>query len=381
MRTQIKSSYFREVGSMTGNFGGHGIRAYQPSLDGLRGIAIILVLLFHAGAPFASGGYVGVDLFFVLSGYLITSQLLREHELHAGIHVGNFYWHRLMRLAPPLLLMLAVFVTLDPSPVPGRADEARDAFWAATYLSDYAVSFWGTPDLLKHTWSLSVEEHFYLLWPCVLILVLRRWKGAEVASVLFAGYLIATAWRWFCLVQGQTWQEVYYRFDTRLSGLLLGAFLSALPRSALLHERVNRYLPVLMWVAVAAAVLCLRALWGDPWMLTWGVTCAELAAVTLIIAAQDDQGQVARMLSLRPLVVLGRLSYGVYLWHYPVIRWMRPNHRWDDIVLVALPACIVLSALSYFSVEAWARAYRARLRQREQLPPSTSGPSPVRSSF
>src|SRR5687768_11060779 len=134
---------------------------YMPELDGLRALAVCAVLAFHAGAPMAQSGYLGVDLFFVLSGFLITSILVAEHERSGTIAVGRFYVRRALRLYPSLLLMLAVFVVVAPLLWP-ELPAARYALWSALYLSDYTRALIGEPEVLSYTWSLSVEEHFYL---------------------------------------------------------------------------------------------------------------------------------------------------------------------------------------------------------------------------
>jgi peptidoglycan/LPS O-acetylase OafA/YrhL len=175
---------------------------YNPALDGVRAVAIIVVMLFHARAPTALGGYIGVDVFFVLSGYLITTLLLQELQTNHRIDLRRFYLRRLIRLAPALLVMLAIYVIVAPFVWPSIADHGWQAFLAAIYLSDYSVAFWGTPDILSHTWSLSIEEHFYLLWPVVLAFAVRRWDRRSLVIVLGVFYVLATLFRWVCVIRG-----------------------------------------------------------------------------------------------------------------------------------------------------------------------------------
>jgi peptidoglycan/LPS O-acetylase OafA/YrhL len=226
---------------------------YNPALDGLRAVAVMLVVLFHARAPIAFGGYLGVDIFFVLSGYLITSLLLSELDTKGTLDLRRFYLRRLLRLTPALFAMLAVYLIVAPFLWPATTDHGKQAAIAATYLSDYAVAFWGTPDFLSHTWSLSVEEHFYLLWPLVLLAACRRWDRRSLVWVFGAAYGLATLVRWVCIVKGQSWEQVYYRFDTHLSGLMLGAWLAALRRDDALFAKLQPVLPWLMWFPVAAS--------------------------------------------------------------------------------------------------------------------------------
>jgi peptidoglycan/LPS O-acetylase OafA/YrhL len=334
---------------------------YNPALDGLRAVAIIVVMLFHARAPVALGGFIGVDVFFVLSGYLITTLLLRELETNHCIDLRRFYLRRLIRLTPALLVMLAIYVIVAPFVWPAIADHGWQAFIAAIYLSDYSVAFLGTPNLLSHTWSLSIEEHFYLLWPVVLVIATRRWDRRSLVIVLGAMYVLGTMLRWVCVIRGQSWPQVYYRFDTHLSGLVLGAWLAALSRDEELLNKVRRALPWLLWLPVVA-IVCLKYQWGDIWMLMWGLSLTEWATVAVLIASQSAQGQVSAMLSTAPLVWIGKISYGLYLWHYPIFRYLRETHHWSDVLMIGLPLSVAIAATSYYTVESLGSKWRGRTR-------------------
>jgi peptidoglycan/LPS O-acetylase OafA/YrhL len=210
---------------------------YNPALDGMRAIAALLVIGSHCRVPGFHGGFYGVDLFLVLSGFLITSLLIDEHGSSGCIDLPRFYLRRFLRLTPPLFVMLAAYVVVGPLLWP-QFDigwHVRDTLVAAFYVSDYGRAFWHMPHIVQHTWSLGVEEHFYLLWPLVLLAVLRlpaRWRPAA----LFGLYVAATAWRMFWYVDAPDWPETYYRLDTRMSGLILGALLATLPASPICPE-------------------------------------------------------------------------------------------------------------------------------------------------
>ena len=219
---------------------GHSLESslrYNPALDGLRAVAIALVIADHCHVPGFDGGYFGVDLFFVLSGFLITRLLVDEFDAAGQIDLPRFYLRRLLRLAPPLLLLLAAYLVIAPMiwPQYGLWSHIRDAALAGFYLSDYGRAFWHYPIALQHTWSLSVEEHFYLIWPFAVLLLARielRWRIAG----LFGIYLIATAWRIF-EYESSGWVATYFRFDTRMSGLICGALLAiCLPRMGRISE-------------------------------------------------------------------------------------------------------------------------------------------------
>lgn len=331
--------------------------SYNPAFDGLRAFAILLVVLFHARAPWAPGGYIGVDVFFVLSGYLITSLLLAQLDRSGAVDLLDFWRRRLWRLTPALLAMLSVYLLAAPFLWPDAHDHGMQSAIAALYLSDYAVAFWGTPSQLSHTWSLAVEMHFYLLWPLALTLAWRRWNPAALVRVLAVAWLLATLLRWVCTVRGQGWTEVYYRADTHFSGLLLGAWLAAALRERHWRDALLRMLPWLLWLPVAG-LLCLGRPWGDLWMQAWGLTVAELAAAVALLAVQRPGSQLALMFSRPPLAWLGRMSYGVYLWHYPVFVWLRARYAWDEVLLLGLPLSLALAALSYYTIESWAARKR-----------------------
>lgn len=318
--------------------------AYLPALDGLRAIAVLLVLAYHARVPFTPGGFIGVDLFFVLSGFLITRLLFAEQERSGGIDVGRFYLRRLRRLYPALLLMLAAYLLVAPRIWP-EFDHARDALLAGTYVANWSIIAIQAPVVLSHTWSLAVEEQFYLLWP-LLITWLPRQHRLRALVVLF---LVATLWRVATGLSGLPGWAVYLRFDTRLSGMVLGACIAALP-VVLTHPR--------RWVwagLIAVAAITLWARWLDPAYLRIGITFSELAAAVLIVGALQHPGGLAHP----ALAWIGRLSYGMYLWHYPLMRAVRDDGHWATTFVVGTLLSILLAWLSYVTVERWLRVPRA----------------------
>jgi peptidoglycan/LPS O-acetylase OafA/YrhL len=160
--------------------------------------------------------------------------------------------------------------------------------------------------------------------------------------------------RWFWLVLGHSWQEVYYPTDTRLSGLMLGAWLAAALRDARWRLGLRSLQPWTLWLPVAA-MLCLRFQWQDFSVMTWGMSLVEVATAAALFAVRDRSSQLAQMLTRPLLVWLGKLSYGLYLWHYPVFYYLREDcrYRWDDVLLVGGPLSLALAAASWYTVEAW----------------------------
>lgn len=354
--------------------GSIGLR-YNPALDGLRGVAIALVILSHAHVPLFDGAFFGVDVFFVLSGFLITSLLLIELQAEGQLDYWRFYRRRLLRLMPALLLFLAVYVLVAPLLWPGQTDAPTDALVSALYLADYGIAFFDQPASLLHMWSLSVEEHFYLIWPPLLALLVARCRRGHVWRAIAVLWLLAALWRLLCVAWDQPFYQVFFRFDTRATGLLAGALLAAL-----LHEqpgfiaRARRHLPGALWLPLAVPLL-MGLGWDSRDALSWGMPAVEGAAVVALVAVQRQRGMVYRMLSLPALVKLGQLSYGVYLWHYPVVRYLRADLPWPWVVLLGGAISLALAALSYHGIERWALRWRDRAPAPARRHPPVSAPA------
>jgi peptidoglycan/LPS O-acetylase OafA/YrhL len=299
---------------------------YIPALDGIRALAVLAVVLFHCGIPGAEGGFIGLDVFFVLSGYLITSLLAAEHRA-GGIAIGSFYLRRALRLYPTLLLVIATYLVLAPLLWP-TDDRWLSAVLAALYVYDYGLAFRNLPFTIGHTWSLGIEEKFYLLWPLLLPMLLRTRRPI---GWLLAAFVAVTAWRYFVTMEWR-WQQGYFRFDTRMSGILLGAV------AALGRFKVSRYALVLA-CAVLAILVTLPSLPTSHQVeaVTLRITLAELSAFVLVCYAAEH-GKAA-LLASRPMAYVGRLSYGIYLWHFPFVLLLRGKQ----------PAWITLAAAILFS--------------------------------
>ena len=347
---------------------------YNPALDGLRGVAIFLVVLSHAHVPLFAGAFLGVDLFFVLSGFLITSLLLMELRQGKGrLQYWRFYRRRFFRLMPALALFLATYCLVAPLLWPGLDDINQDALVSLLYLADYGIAFFDSPGTLLHMWSLSVEEHFYLVWPPLLVLLVRFAKPGAVWQPLAFLYLLSWAWRVLWVVQGQEFYEIFFRFDTRASGLLAGCLLAALmvEKPAFIQWLQTR-MSYAMWLPMAMPVL-MELGWDNQSAMVWGITVVELAALVVLVAVQQRSGLVYDMLSTPALVRLGTLSYGIYLWHYPVVRYLRADYAWPVVVVLTLLISTAFAALSFYTLERWAMRYRDA-RPSSQDPGARSAP-------
>ena len=239
-------------------------RRYVPGLDGLRGIAVLLVILFHCKpeGPFG-GGFLGVDLFFVLSAFLITSILVEEQERTGAICLSQFYWRRTLRLMPGLLFFLSTYAVVAPMILPGYP-HLRDALVAELYVSNFAYVAGQFPIFIKHTWSLAAREQFYLLWP-LMLMVLLRWRRPAL--------LLAVAWAALTAMRFMTddWIVYYYGFAHHGTGLVLGAILFFLVREGKVALRPFHAL----FAAGIMAMLAVNAQLGGSAL---AITVAEFAS-------------------------------------------------------------------------------------------------------
>jgi peptidoglycan/LPS O-acetylase OafA/YrhL len=327
---------------------------YVPALDGVRAIAILFVVLYHArtrhmGLP---GGFLGVDVFFVLSGYLITRLLADERAGSGTIRLGRFYLKRARRLYPALLLMLAGYLCLAPhffSAIPLRK-HIQDAAVSALYLTDYAPFFHAYPARIGYTWSLAVEEHYYLIWPLLLLLLLKLPRKAAIASA-FGLFVLATAWRWGSLELSGNWWGTYLRFDTRMSGLLLGGAFG------LWQPNVRWRLGIgLGGLAGLLAMVSTQQLKSDA-SLVYGVLATEISSLGLILGATS-----LPVLRWPAMVWIGRMSYGWYLWHLLLMRILRVAGMrtfWEQL-LIGGGLSLLIAAVSYYTIERLFRVQREK---------------------
>jgi peptidoglycan/LPS O-acetylase OafA/YrhL len=302
-----------------------------PALDGLRGVAVIAVLFFHEGRLL--GGYLGVDLFFVLSGFLITSLLLVEHRDHGRVRLGRFYERRARRLLPALCLALfgvAIYAAVWANPVDLpriRWDGIATLFYFANWRDIVAKqSYWDVfraPSPLQHTWSLSIEEQFYAFWPLIVIATVAWWRSARAVLTVAVGLGFACAL--FSVVGALHHVDqplLYYSTLSRAPALLLGAALAAalVMRGPVASPRSRLALEVLAIVGAGYLAYEWSHQAGDGLALYRGplLLCGIAAAVVIAAAAHPKRGPLARLLAFPPLVGAGLISYGLYLYHWPI---------------------------------------------------------------
>src|SRR6516162_2448987 len=315
-----------------------------PALDGVRGIAVVAVLFFHAGFSWAKGGWLGVSVFFTLSGFLITSLLLRDWERHGRILFGTFYSRRARRLLPAALVTLAAVSLLAPALASTnqlrhlRADVLGSVGYVANWRflfshTSYADLF-SAPSPVQHFWSLAIEEQFYLVYPLVAYLALRLGGRRLLGAVLVTGTIGSVVWS---LHLHAALDRVYYGTDTRAAELLVGGLLALswfglvparerLVAAGRQHGQWCQWGHAMVGFAglIGTLVLCDTMAETSSWV-THGLLPLQALLSAAMIAAAARTGPVARTLSWRPLAAIGLVSYGLYLYHWPVYLALSPQ--------------------------------------------------------
>ena len=336
--------------------------AYVPELDGLRGIAIIFVMLFHFEFPFFEGGFIGVDVFFVLSGFLITSLLIQEFDRIDHINLRYFYVRRVLRLGPALICLLVIFCCISFMVLDREEaiDNLIDALISLIYFSNWARAFMlHPPDFVGHTWSLSIEEQFYILWPISLLILLRLIKDRRyIAITTFVIALCAWCLRAYLAVNQTPVERLYNGLDTRADALMIGCALGVLVSSKLISENIKKRLSKLLIIIAPFSMMGLFAFaifgrWQGPVMYLYGFFMVEIFTAVLIIDCLIvNQSIIRRFLKIKWLVWIGSVSYGLYLWHYPIYRMLSAMGFSPFIVIViGILMTFAIAACSYYLLE------------------------------
>lgn len=343
-----------------------GPSGHLPALDGLRALAVGAVLLFHGGVSRARGGYLGVDLFFVLSGFLIANKLLGEQERDGRVALRDFWIGRVRRLLPAALTVLTaitVYTAFIAEPVTRRS--IRGDVWSALlYVANWRFIRSDTgyfestaaPSPVRHLWSLSVEEQFYILFPLILIgLAALGRRGRDTLGPLLVLIAASTFWTAVLRTGGADITRMYEGTDTRLATILIGV-----ATAVWLRHRADppaRLAPALPLAAVTAIGITAAADGTQTWLYPWGqLAFAVAAAVIIASGAHRPDAASTRALSIRPLVFVGQLSYSLYLWHWPVYLVLTPGRTGlpadgPTLLLVRILTSGVLAYLSFRLVE------------------------------
>lgn len=339
----------------------HPHQRYIAELDGVRALSVMSVIACHT-LPSAPGGFVGVDIFFVLSGFLITRLLLAERDSHGEIGIASFYMRRALRLMPAFYTMLAAIVAFLLVTGTGDRLSFETVLASGFYLMNWTRAFgMGHDGFLGHTWSLAVEEQFYLLWPLLLVAILGRIARGTLPRAIAVLILGVMVWRCTLLLAGADPMRIYNGTDTRIDSLLVGALCASI--------RQPERSPLLGRLAAGSALLLALQIpflsWQSAVLQSIGFTAlAGLAGVVVLWAASSPSGASARLLRSAPFTGLGRISYGVYLWHYPLLMLFLPSLREHSPALVFVlisVGSVALAAISFLLVERPCLAIKQRL--------------------
>ena len=339
-----------------------------PALDGIRAIAVIAVLLYHADLLWAPGGFLGVEVFFVLSGFLITALLWSELTATSGLGLRGFWSRRARRLLPALfgllLVTLAAFLIGWPHEIAAIRGDVAAAFTYSSnwYLIGVNRSYFqtvGRPSPFGHLWSLAIEEQFYLLWPLALMLLFKIVRKPKRVAGFIGGAALLSAVAMWVLYNGNDPSRVYYGTDTRAAGLLIGAALAVLWRPWTPGFKVKISPRLLELAALGAAGFLVWAFWRwdefSSFTYRPGIQLVAIASAVLVGASVHPETRLRALLGSRPLKWIGRRSYGIYLWHWPVYVVTRPgiDIGWSSgpTLALRLGLTLILAELSFRYVE------------------------------
>lgn len=342
----------------------HSRMPYLAGIDGLRAIAVLAVMLYHAEVPWMPGGFLGVEVFFGISGYLITGLLFAEWREKGSINFGRFWFRRARRLLPAVFVLLLAVLLYAVLFLPAEVASLRnDALAAAAYVSNWYQVFShksyfeaiGRPPLLRHLWSLAVEEQFYLVWPLLLAGILRviHPRRSGFISIPVAGLAILSTALMFVMYQPDADpSRIYYGTDTRAAGFLIGAALALLLANGLpsISKKISLLLDVVGALGLIGLILCFIKLDEiNPYLYQGGFTFISLLTVAVIASvAVAGSRVVPHVLGNKFLVYIGLRSYSIYLWHWPIFDVTRPHM---DVQLDGVPLLLVRFILTLVAAE------------------------------
>jgi len=312
---------------------------YQPALDGLRGVAVLGVIGYHAGIDWLHGGFLGVSTFFTLSGFLITSLLVREHEENGSINLARFWTRRFRRLLPAAIVTIVATLLLvaavgDDSQLARLRVDSLSALlhfsnWRFVAAGDSYGALFDSPSYFRHFWSLAVEEQYYLVVPVLIAGALRLAGGPTRRFQIGLGVVLAAtlAWPAILLARGATTDRVYFGTDGRLGELLVGAALALWWTSRGLERTVSRRSSRALDVAAMGSLAVMAAWWstaqpGDRFLYQGGLALHAALTAVVIVAVVNPAGVLRRALAAKPLRSVGVISYGLYLLHWPILLWL-----------------------------------------------------------
>lgn len=340
--------------------------AYVPEYDGLRALGVFAVVAHHTVPGMLPGSSLAVNLFFVMSGFLITRILVQEFECTGKINITSFYIRRFLRLTPAFWLLLAFYVAA--AVVQGGSKEQKHlhaALASGLYFMNWTRALHLGPDgLLGHTWSLAIEEQFYLIFPILLSLLLLFVKRRLLWISLVILLLVSASWRGYLVMSGAAMDRIYNGFDTRAETLLFGCAAAALPLSRILPAlRRFCYVPIiLLLVCLYLADPTINPHWQWKPVQLFGLSILAVCIAWMLLLIQSRRRERIPILSWQPLVYCGRISYGIFLWQYPIAIFLSGRVPGAVNFVITVFASLAIASLSFFVIERRVSKLRARFR-------------------
>ncbi|MCE9576356.1 MAG: acyltransferase [Deltaproteobacteria bacterium] len=353
---------------------------YNPAIDGLRAISVLAVIAYHLGLAGAGGGYLGVEVFFVISGFLVVA-LMVEEERGPGFALGPFWMRRARRLLPAVAWLLVVVAIAVPwawpdaaDPLPGQVASAAGyvANWHQIAADASYFDAYSRPPLLRHLWSLAVEEQFYLLYPLLFVAV-ARWRGVTWVRHATAALVLALTALATTVLRDRGLDRSYLGTDARVIGILIGALLALSSSPWRWPRRTSRAWGVIAGLAGAALVAAFAGLALDadatPTALFAQLRAVDALTLLLLMAVTQPLGIARRLCGVAPLAAIGRRSYSLYLWHWPVFAVTRPELDVGAVtsVIARVVGTIALAELSYRVIEGPIRTRALQTMVRREL--------------
>ena len=349
---------------------------YLPSIDSLRALAVLAVIIYHVDVNYLPGGFLGVDLFFVLSGYLISSLIIKEHKNTGSVNLYNFYIRRARRLLPAVYFMITVglVVMVLFNEVLLRKSHLDAIFgyiyssnwWYIFHKLDYFDSF-GAQSPFKHLWSLAIEEQFYMIFPLLFLLVNRKKKSKDGTYKLnknflyvVLGLILVSLIVHILLFDINNISRIYFGTDTRAFSLLVGVVGAILYPMERLHAKVtlqqNLIYSVVSLVSIATLItVMIYTSEYNTWLYRGGFLLVAILGLIVIISSGKQHTLMSRLLSFKPVVFIGKISYSLYLWHFPILVLTTPVAEVGNpniyLVILRVVLTFVVAIVSYVFVE------------------------------